>query len=89
MLINDYDNFCKKLLHVDIIEFMNNNPNTDIYDVLMPDSLCIFDDTLAYGQKAKPYITLRSQVLATGRHKNISCFVIEQQSRNAHKTRDV
>ena len=67
---------------------MNNNQNTDIYDVLMPDSLCIFDDILAY-RKNKPYIDLRSRFLSTGRHRGISTICIEQQCMNMTKTRDV
>ena len=85
---DDYSKFNKKLLHVDLEEFYEQNPDDDIYSLLMPNSLCIFDDILSYSNN-KPYVKLRSQVLATGRHKSISCIVIEQQALNRNLTREV
>lgn len=85
----DYDKFAKKLLHIDLEQFYGENTDCkDIYSMLMPNSLCIFDDILSYSDN-KPYLKLRSQVLATGRHKNISCIVIEQQAMNRNLTREV
>ena len=85
----DYKKFEKKLLHIDLEEFYEQNPDCkDIYDMLMPNSLCIFDDILSYSNN-KPYIKLRSQVLATGRQKNINCIVIEQQAMNRNLTREI
>lgn len=81
----------KNLMHLDIHEFYEQNPKADdIFQLLMPDSVCIFDDILAFEDKrAKAYLKLRSQCLATGRHRNISTICIEQQPRNFMKSRDV
>jgi len=85
---DDYSKFNKKLLHIDLEQFYEQNPEDDIYSLLMPNSLCIFDDILSASNN-KPYVKLRSQVLATGRHKNISSIVIEQQAINRNLTREV
>ncbi len=86
---DDYKDF-KNLLHVDIPNFNNANPDIDIYDVLEPGSVCIFDDILSLSDKIlKLYMKLRSQCLATGRHKMISTICIEQQPRAFLKSRDV
>jgi len=85
---DDYSKFNKKLLHIDLEQFYEQNPEDDIYSLLMPNSLCIFDDILSASNN-KPYVKLRSQVLATGRHKNISSIVIEQQAMNRNLTREV
>ena len=86
---DDYKDF-KNLLHVYIEDFNKGNPNTDIYDALEPGSVCIFDDILSFSDKTlKLYLKLRSQCLATGRHKQLSTISIEQQPRALLKSRDV
>ena len=86
---DDYKKF-DNLLHVDIEQFNKSNADVDIYDALEPGSVCIFDDILSFGDKTlKLYLKLRSQCLATGRHKQISTICIEQQPRNFIKSRDV
>ena len=86
---DDYKKF-DNLLHVDIEDFNKGNPDVDIYSVLEPGSVCIFDDILSFSDKTlKLYLKLRSQCLATGRHKQISTICIEQQPRNFIKSRDV
>lgn len=80
----------KNLLRVDIADLLLQNKDMDIYELLMPDSVCIFDDILSFPDKiAKLYLKLRSQCLSIGRHKNISTICIEQQPRNYTKSRDV
>ena len=44
---------------------------------------------LAMCARLKLYLKLRSQCLATGRHKQLSTICIEQQPRNFIKSRDV
>ena len=86
---DDYKDF-KNLLHVDIDNFNKSNPDIDIYDALEPGSVAIFDDILSFSDKTlKLYMKLRSQCLATGRHKQISTISIEQQPRAFLKSRDV
>ena len=86
---DDYKEF-KNLLHVNIDEFNKSNPDVDIYDALEPGSVAIFDDILSFSDKIlKLYLKLRSQCLATGRHKKISTISIEQQPRAFLKSRDV
>ena len=86
---DDYKDF-DNLLHVDIEDFNKGNPDVDIYTVLEPGSVCIFDDILSFSDKTlKLYMKLRSQCLATGRHKQLSTICIEQQPRNFIKSRDV
>lgn len=84
----DYSQFNDKLRQIDIDEFNATFDSTDIYDFIENNSVCIFDDILSF-RNNKPYIDLRSRLLATGRHKNISVFCIEQQAMNTNKTRDV
>lgn len=80
----------KNLLHVDIVDLLSQNKDLDIYELLMPNSVCIFDDILSFPDKiAKLYLKLRTQCLSIGRHKNISTICIEQQPRNYTKSRDV
>ena len=86
---DDYKDF-KNLLHVDIDNFNKSNPDVDIYSVLEPGSVCIFDDILSFSDKIlKLYMKLRSQCLATGRHNQLSTISIEQQPRAFLKSRDV
>lgn len=80
----------KNLIHLDIDEFYEENPNIDIYEKLHPNSVCIFDDILSFDdKKLKKYIKLRDQCLSVGRHKDISTICIEQQPRNYTKSRIV
>lgn len=80
----------KNLLRVDIEDILSQNRDLNIYELLMPDSVCIFDDILSFPDKtAKLYLKLRTQCLSIGRHKNISTICIEQQPRNYTKSRDV
>lgn len=81
----------KNLIHLDIDEFYESNPDIeDIYTKLHPNSVCIFDDILSLDdKKLKKYIKLRDQCLSVGRHKDISTICIEQQPRNYTKSRIV
>jgi len=80
----DFDNIPNvKSVKVDLIKIMDENKLdiNGIYDLIPNGSICIFDDILSFGLKlSKPYIELRLMLLQKGRHKQVSCFVIEQMA---------
>ena len=83
----------KNLEQIDLIDLLNKNPGYtvhDIFEMMEPGCVCIFDDIISFGNKmSKPYLELRQICLQKGRHKNMSIFVCEQMAQMANKSRDV
>tara|TARA_R110000868_G_scaffold80217_3_gene228140 strand:+ start:5016 stop:5759 length:744 start_codon:yes stop_codon:yes gene_type:complete len=80
--INDDDYKDYNVIRIDLNEILNSEKKLnihDIYEMIQPNSVCIFDDVVSYGVKlSKPYLELRLVVLQKGRHKQQSVFVVEQ-----------
>jgi len=88
----DYDDV-KHLEQIDLIKLLDRNPNYtthDIFEMMEPGCVCIFDDIMSFGNKlSKYYLELRQICMQKGRHKGMSIFVCEQQAQVGNKSRDV
>ena len=79
---DDYKDFNVRRIDLNYILNTNKDLNVhDIYEMIEPKTVAIFDDIVSFGTKlSKPYLELRLLMLQKGRHKQQSVLVVEQQA---------